>query len=546
MKNAIRQWPVISLMVTGMVLSGNGNICAQAKEVSQELSKAARRGILVDAALSDDGNIRLTYKMKVDKKSDQVAYEDYVFDKKLGYSGIQKTKENKESHPDQKVTSVSAFVGGSNSFNVLSMTLNLQQEVWERNWNYDRQTYQWGRRLSKETAKPKNNDSKYKGFASFSNDDDGSVLVLASYDKGRDDADQFALLYITNDLNLKETAIPLKGEHSLVYCGRLESGNIFAVFAPNKGAPDTRKYVLMECDKNGVLLSSNEFTAPSPNTLVMDYAEADGDLFFAAVSDKSNDAYNQVFTSYAPIGNPGYSTGANRLMDKYEKRVMGETFDNFHLMRFSKGQLVFAATTPVKEFKSIVVNPPAQKKSHPYQGKKIQNLKITVTPGGEYLLSGQVQDKETINKGSGYTYKYYDYICLHFDKNGKPKAQYSVEKQFDGSKDESFPAVQNFLFSADKTNVYWEVMEVKVTKYYDSFADAYNGTASYAPHYFPRITKINLANRTMNDFTGLGDQGKFLVYRNHTSLMDETSRTKYYIGHDDDYEKIWLGQYTFE
>ncbi len=546
MKNLFKQRHVYGVMATVTILSCSSILTAQTKEISQELSKAAKKGILADASLSDDGNIRLTYKMKVDKKSDQVVYEDYVFDKNLAYAGIQKTRENKQSKPDQKLTSVAAYVGGSNSFNVMSMTLNLQQEVWERNWDYDRQTYQWGRRLSKETVKPKNNNAKYKGFASFSNDEDGSVLVLASYDKGKDDDDQFVFLHIANDLNLQETAIPLTGNYSLVYCGRLESGNVFAVFAPNKGMADTKKFILTECDSKGALIGSKEFIAPSPNMLVMDYTETNGDLYLVAGSDKSDDAYNQIFSSYAPIANPGYSTAANRLMDKYEKRVMGETFDNFHLLRFSKGQLAFASTTPVKEFKSNVVNPPSQKKNHPYSGKKIQIQRIAVTPDGEYLVAGQLHDKKIINKGSSYEYKYYDYICLHFDKAGKLKAQYAVEKQFDDSKNESFPAVQNFVFSHDKKKVFWELMEVKVTKSYASFMDAYKGNTTYTGHYFPRVSKIDLENRAVGDFTGLGEKGKFLVYRNYSSLLDETASTKYYIGHDEDYEKIWMAKYTFE
>ncbi len=522
------------------------NLPAQTKETSQELSKAAKKGMLVDAVFAEDGNIKLTYKMKVDKKSDQVAYEDYVFDKSLGYVGIQPTKENKKTNPDTKVTSVAAFVGGSNSFNVLSMNLTLQQEVWEKNWNYDRQTYQWGKRLSKETVKPKNNDSKYKGFASYANDDDGSVLVLASYDKGKDDDDQFVYLHISNDLNLKETKVPLNGDYSLVYSGKLQSGNVFAVFAPNKGMADTKKYMLTEFTNKGDLVSSNEFNAPSPNTVIMDYTEVNGDLFFVAGSDKSNDAFNQLFTSYAPIDNPGYSTGANKQMDKYEKRVLGHEFDNFHLLRISKGQLILASTTPVKDFKSKVVTPPSQKKSHPYEGKKMVIQNIVITPAGDYLVAGQLNDKKITNNGSAYSYKYYDYVCLHFDKNGTLKAQYAVEKEFDDSKSESYAGAQSFILSADGSTAYWELMEIKVVKYYESVIDAYNGSASYAPHYFPRIAKINLTGNALGDFIGLGEKGKFLVYRYHTSLTDDKTNTRYYIGHDDDYEKIWLGKYSFE
>lgn len=518
----------------------------QTKETNQELSKGAKKGMLVDAVFAEDGNIKLTYKMKVDKKSDQVAYEDYVFDKNLGYIGVQPTKETKKTNPDTKVTSVAAYVGGSNSFNVLSMNLTLQQEVWEKKWNYDRQTYQWGKRLSKESVKPKNNDSKYRGFASYANDEDGSVLVLASYDKGKDDDDQFVFLHITNDLNLKESKLPLNGNYSLVFCGRIESGNVFAVFAPNKGMADTKKYVIAEVTNKGELVSTNEFTAPSPNTLIMDYTEIKGDLFFVAGSDKSNDPYNEVFTSFAPIDNPGYSTGANKQMDKYEKRVFGHEFDNFHLLRISKGQLVFASTTPVKDFKAKVVTPPSQKKSSPYEGKKMVIQNIVVTPAGDYLIAGQLNDKKITNNGSNYSYKFYDYVCLQFDKNGTLKAQYAVEKVFDDSKNESYAGSQSFVLSADGSTAYWELMEIKVVKYYESIADAYNGSSSEAPHYFPRIAKINLTATTLSDFTGLGEKGKFLVYRYHTSITDDKTNTRYYIGHDDDYEKIWLGKYSFE
>lgn len=516
---------------------------AQTKEASEDLSKAARKGILLDANIANDGNIRITYKMKTDKKSDNMVYEDYVFDKDLKFAGIQKTNENKETKPDQQVTSVSAFVGGSNSFNVMSMTLNLEQQVWERKWDYDRQKYKWGKRISKESAKPKNNDSKYRGFAAYDNDDDGSVLVLASYDKGDDD--QFVFLHIGNDLSLNETKLPLTGNYSLVYCGLLQSGNVFSVFAPNKGAADTKKYFYAECSREGKIVSANDFVAPSPNMLIMDYSEANGSLYFAAASDKSSDAYNEIFTSYAPINNPGYSTAANRQMDKYEKRVLDQKFDNFHLLQFTNGKLQFASTVPIKSFEGQVTTPPSQKKSHPYEGKKFGVQNITVTPSGDILVAGQLLDKKIVNKGSSYEYKYYDYVCLQFDAKGNLKKQYAVEKVFNDSKNESFAARQNFVISKDGATAYWELMEVKAVKYYASVADAFNGNSTIAAHYYPRIAKINLANQTVTDFESLGEKGKYLVYGSPTSITDKEGN-RYYIGHDEDYEKVWLGKYSFQ
>ncbi|HNI30651.1 MAG TPA: hypothetical protein PLO82_09015 [Bacteroidia bacterium] len=517
-------------------------LIAQNNETTHELSKPAQKGILANAELSADGNIRMTYKMKVDKKSDQVNYEDYVFDKNLKFIGVEKTKEDKQTQPDQKVTLIKAFVGGSNSFNVMSMSLNLQQEVWERNWNFDKQKYQWGSRISKEVVKPKNNDSKYRGFAAYGNDDDGSVLILASYDSGDDD--QFVCLHVDKGLNMTETKLPLQGKYSLVYCGTLKSGNIFAVFAPNEGMSDTKKYYFIECSADSKVAKSNEFTSPSPNMLIMDYSEANGDLYFIAGSDKSNEAYNKVFTSYAPIDNPGYSTSNNRQMDKYEKRAMETEFTNLHLLRFSDGKLAFASTEPVKDFKTKMVTPPSQKKGQPYTGKKIVIENLFVAPSGDVLVAGQLSDKKVVNGGNSYEFRYYDYVCMQFDNQGKLVAQYAVNKLLDDSKNEVFSAIQNFIPSADGKSVYWEILEVQAAKYYASVAAAYSGNYSLSSHYFPRIANITLSNHSVSNFTELGEKGKYLVYHSITSLTDKDNN-RFYIGHDEDYKNIWLGKYTF-
>jgi len=526
-----------------LLLGANTVVYAQPKETSEELSKAAKKGLLDDANLDDNGDIRVTYQMKVAKKSDEVNYEDYVFSKDLKFLGIQKTKEDKEKKPTKQATSISAFVGGSNSFNVMSMTLNLSKEVWEMEWNYAKQTYKWGSRLSKEQVKPKNNDSKYRGFASYDNENDGSVLVLASYDKG--DEDQFVFLHVSTDLNLTEAKLPLTGNYSLVYCGRLKSGNVFSVFAPNKGAADTKKYFYAECTSDGKIVNANDFNAPTPNMAIMDYSEVNGSIYFAAASDKSDEAYNEQFTSYAPIGNPGYSTAANRQMDKYEKRMLGQKFDKFHLLQFTNGKLQFASTTIIKDIKNLVVNPPSQKKSHPFEGKKFEVQNITVTPSGNILVAGQLVDKKIVNKGSSYEYRYYDYVCMQFDAQGTLKTQYAVEKVFNDSKDESFPARQNFIMSKDGKTAYWELMEVKAVKYYPSAAAAFNGNSIISGHFFPRIAKINLEGRSISDFEGLGENGKYVVYNNPTSITDKEGN-RYYIGHDEDYEKVWIGSYSFQ
>lgn len=516
------------------------------KQTTQELSKAARKGLLEYSRIDQEGQLRFTYKMKVDKKSDQVNYEDYVFSKDLGFKGIQPSSENKEVHPDQKVTSMYAFVGGSNSFNVLSMTLNLQREEWERIWDYKKQTYKWGKRLSKEVVKPRNNDSKYKGLASFQNDGDGSVLVIATYEDQKEDETQFVMLHVGTDLELKETKFPVKGNYSMVYCGALNSGNIYAILAPNKGMPNTRAYVYTEFSNAGILQTSQEFTAPSPNTLIMDSREEAGSLFFVAGSGKNDDAYNEVFSHYAPIYNPGYSTSNNKWMDKYERKVYDYEFKQLHLLKFTNGKLAFSGSSPISSFEQKLVLPPGQKKAHAYEGKKLFLENLFITAAGEYLVTGQLEDKKIINGGKDVSWRYYDFVCLHFNSEGQLKAQYAVEKMNDDSKSEQFSSKQHFIPSKDGQSVYWEILEVKGTKGYNSLMDAFNGDATITANYFPRIAKINLNTTQLGAFTVLGENGTYFLYRYHSWLMDEASRTRYYIGHDEDYEKIYVGSYQFE
>jgi hypothetical protein len=515
-------------------------------ETSQDLSKAARKGMLTNAELTDDGNIRLTYKMKIDKKSDEVTYEDYVFDTNLGFKGIQPSKINKTMQPNQTITTLAAYVGGSNSFNVMSMTLKLQKENWERLWDLEKQTYKWGKRLSKEEVKPRNSESKYKGFASFPNDDEGSVTVLASYDQDKDDNDQFVLLYVTNDLNVKETKLPLTGSYSLVYCDSKKNGNIFAIFAPNKGMSDTKKYAYTEFTAKGDAVSNFVFDAPSPNTIIIGHREESGALYFVGGSTKSNDAYNQEFSSYAPISNPGYSTSANKQMDKYEKKLYGAEFANLHFLKIANSKLDFASTTLIKDFKSKLVTPPSQKKGQPYEGKKFAITNVAVTPNGEYLVTGQLDGKKIVNGGNDIEYRYYDFVCLHFAKNGDLKAQYAVDKIYDDSKSEVFFSPQSFIFSPDGNTAYWQILEVKGAKGYSSFIDAFFGNTTFTAHYFPRIAKIDLNAGKVSDFTVFGNKGKFLLYRYNNAVMDQKTKTFYYVGHDEDYEKVWVGKYQLD
>jgi len=141
-------------------------------------------------------------------------------------------------------------------------------------------------------------------------------------------------------LNIKETKIPATGSYSLAFCGQLPSNNVFVILAPNKGNSNT-KYVYAEFSNTANLISSFEFTTPSPNTAITDFQFADGALYLLGGSTKSNDAYNKVFASYAPIDNPGFSTSKNLQMSKYEKEIRSNDFSNIHFIKIENNSIAF-------------------------------------------------------------------------------------------------------------------------------------------------------------------------------------------------------------
>lgn len=515
------------------------------KESVKELSNQATKGMLDNARLAANGEILLTYKMKTDKKSDVVAYEDYVFDHELNFKGIEADKNNKEKRPNEQATAITATVGGTTSFSVLSMKLNLQKEVWERNWDYGQQVYRVGKTISREVVKPKNSEGKYKGYAAYPNEIDGSLFIIASAEaENKKEGVKYLALTVDKDLNLKETAFPISDKYALVYCGALTSGNVFAVLAPEKGGAEASKYVYLEYLANGDLKYNTVFAAPAAAMAIMDYELKDDAVYFIAASTKKGASYSDVFESYAPIRNPGGRSGESFQMEKYAKKIYDQDFENFHLLKFEKGNLLIAGTTPVSAFKSKLKTPPSQRKGVSYNGKKLAIESFTVTPAGEYLVAGQLEDKKLV--GNSIQYFYYDIVCLHFDANGNLRAQYAVDKLNDDKKSEMFPSKQKFFFSADGKTAYWELLEVKGTKGYDSFVDAYNGNSTIISNYFPRIAEVDLAQSSVSDFKVLGSNGKFLLYKYHSYLFDEVNKTRFYVGHDEDYKKLWVAKYVMK
>lgn len=518
---------------------------ANAQEKIQELSKKATKGFISDTDNSD-GNYLITYKIGGDKKKNEVFYETYLFDKNLQLvktEEIAEPKLSKAEMADKTQTRFSAYVGGCSSFDVLSMKLKLSTTTINTKWDYKKQRYMYDKTLTSQTIKAKNDNGKYYGYAAFNNEEDGTLFIIAATE-GKKDKNDFYILTVNSDLDIIEKAIDITGSQSLVFTKQLGSGDITMIFAPKKKEADISNYTYLLYSAKGELKNKVNFKSPSGNMLVTNVQEANGSIFFCGTSTKSGDSFDEVFDDYtAEITNPCYKVAQNYKDEKWMKKA-DDRMDNFHMLKFTGNQIIFASTTPVSDFKSKFKTAPADKGADPYKGKNFQVNSFYVTAGEEYLVAGQLMSHVSLGMGNPVK-SYEDIICFYFDKTGQLKTQFGTQKMNTEKKSEIYPIGQSFIPSKDGKSIYWAILEVKGFKGYDGFWNAYNGTVTYYGKYFPRIAKIDLQNNSIGNFSILGNE-KFYVSSALLPMMDEKDNSITFIGNDEDYKKLWLAKYVFE
>ena len=536
----------ISIYIAIVILiSFSSNIRAQeVKEIIQPLSSKSTKGYLFSYSKDEAGTSTITYKIPGAKKSNEIFFEEYTFDSDLKFLGSKPVQEQKTEHADVEKTSFFAYVGGTTSFDVANMKLKLNKVVALETWSPERKSYITKKVISRETIKAKNDVGKvYLGYASYQPSDyKDKIFVISRIDsKDKGTADKFMILLFDETLEIKEQILDLNGSYSLVFCNQMSNDDVVMVFAPKSGASDISKYVYYQYDIKGNLKNRVEFKSPASAMLLTAAYDKDGSIYFCGSSMKSTESYEDVFKEYAPIYNPGITPGGANVKDIKWQKAAGEKMENFHLLKFTGNILTFVSTTPVSAFKAKFKTSTLDKGASPYKGSKFAIRQFYVTPAGDYLITGQLSN--TVNMGSEISSvkSYEDIVCLHFDKTGALKAQYGVGKMNNDKKSEIFEMPQAFYLSADGKKVFWEILEVKGTKGYESFLEAYYGYPSFYALYFPRIGVIDLENSTVSNFKVLGNE-KYFVRNNFTGIFDANENSINYLGHDEDFKQLWLGK----
>jgi len=534
------------------VFALNTSQAQQSQESVQALSPKAVKGYVYGINKADNGDLNITYKIAGDNKQD-VFFETYAFNKQLQFINSNNTSVPKEDKEDRVQTYFYASVGGCSSFDILSMKLKLHKRILQQSWSHEKQKYITTKVVSDENIKAKNDNGKaYKGFASYtsSTDANGTFIIAANDKTEKKQVNPFFILQVSPDLDISEKTIDVAGNQSLVYCDQLSNDDVVMVFAPKKGQGDPSNYTYLRYSIKGDLISKVPFTSPSNNLLIMDAREQNGAVYFCGTSTKSKDSYDEVFEDYASIVNPCFKDELSDQDFKWQKKS-DQKMESFHLLKFKDDKLIFASTSPVADFKSKFKA--SGKGASAYKGNKFSISKFFVTADDEFLIAGQLTSRAVLGSGYGalgntpqgtVMKTYQDIICLHFDKAGQLKAQYGVERLNDDKKSEIFSIEQNFYLGSDKKTLYWELLEAKGKKGYAGFMDAMNGNLTYYPLYSPRIAKIDLANTNVGEFEVLGNK-KFYLRKDFTGLFSDKENSITYVGHDEDYKKLWVGKFNF-
>ena len=538
----MRHLSLLSLFIFALVFG------ASAQETVHDLSKKAYKGFLYDVQ-SENNALSITYKIPGEKKNTDALFETYSFDRNNTFLKVESSSASKEVKPDITSTYYYAYVGGTTSFDVLSMKLKLNRKAVVKTWSHEKQAYVTSKVLTDEVIKPKNDNGKYKGYASFitpaANDEADDLFVLAGNEsKDKKQGTAFFVLNINSDLDIRETPVDLNGSHTLIYCDQLpETKDVVAVFAPDKGAGDPGTYTYFRFSQKGEFKSKTDFKSPSNNLLIMNATEAMGSVFFCGTSTKSDETYAETFSEFASIFNPGYTQDGNNKVDAKWQKNANEKMASFHLLKFTDGKLDFASTTPVDIFKSKFIA--SGKGATAYKGRKFLIERFYVTGNQEYLVAGQLTG--STNMGMGNPVKTYeDLVCLYFDKAGQLKTQFGVGKVNNDKKSEIFDILQNFYPGKDGKSIYWEIREVKGVKGHQSFLSAYSGgSPSLYAVYFPRVARLDLSSSTISEVKTLGGE-KFYLRRDFPSHFNKDENSITYIGHDEDFKKLWLAKYVFE
>ncbi len=372
-------------------------------------------------------------------------------------------------------------------------------------------------------VKPKTDDGrKYFYYTHAEDDTNGEVHILCGIkDKMKKGADpymhskKYVILRYNKDVELVgETMFEMKYPQTLAFTRRIANeengtGSMAFIFAPT-GGPGMKKYA--DPDKNNY-----HYVRINNKPKIVDNITFKSPAAFWKINQMIHETNTDAIYLFGPSAMD---------KDKYYNTLTGTSkFKAVQLMKVASNKIEYLTETDLAEFESKLKKPPSQKKSPSYEGKKFQIANYQIASNGDFFVTGQ--DFKTSKEGN----KYLDVMGFHFDTKGILKTQYSIDTKESNKIAKANGTQQFFIENADKTHMYWFLLEIKGA----SMAKGKMLT-------YPRIGKVDLKEGSINDFTSYGADGKHFLDPLFPFLETDKGSNIVFFGSDKSGKEIWFSR----
>lgn len=473
------------------------------KEATHEISKKANKGYLYEPKIDEAQNLlSLTYVTKSTNK--KVKFETYKFDLNFNFLRVEETEEGVE-----KIKNYRADKGDEWEMNAVSVeknfvgTLVLRRKIIKKKWNWF-----WGgydiKIVLKEKLKPKSDDGNRFYYLTHSEQNENGSVIIVAGEKGdkNDPMRQYKRIHILRydaELNqLTDKVIEFDHPQMIAAINTDDADedaendeDIAILFAPMGGRgmgkvqdPNAGNYTFVLVSPKGDL---KERISIASNHGIFDGSfvrVGDAIVIYGPANENKTDYLNEKPED-----------------DKFKAK-------NFQIIKINNGKVEYVTSTPISDFEKKAQNPPSQKRSPDYTGRKFRVADIMQTSNGDLLITGQNYSSPGGLRRSAGT-EYTDIIMLHFDSKGNLKAQYGVRREENDKDAKMSPNSQLLTESSDGKSLYWTILEMKGFKKEKELGDS-----KYKFLVYPNVTKINLNSSSIGQFVQFG-QGKTDYYVNN-------------------------------
>jgi hypothetical protein len=537
------------LPVTFLLMAATA-VKAQTVEIEKtyELSKKTSKGTLLNASF-DGSKYTLLYVTKGGFLKPAM-FEIYDFDKDFNF--ISKTEDQLDfTQAKQKYSKAFSKRGantpesftrkwawaGSNMFG----TLEIETYASTYTWNWEAGGYVKNTVLL-DKFKPKSEEgSKYRLIGQFTDGVSGDLICLVTYQQkifdkegkngALDVADTKLIRINMNGEIVKEKVIDNKYISSLVIQRTysipdpdndeetitkgctfiLAPTNVWGKKLTQYENPNKAEFTYLQVNGNLDIEVNKTFVVPNPVWRIDDVISAD-------------DTQNEVYL---------YGPAAEGKDAFWGDAIAGvKKFQAVQLAKFSKGEMKYISNTNLDDMEKNYMQPPTQKKSPEYRGRKFEILSYRIMPNSDFLIVGQNFEMKKDKNNNDYK-KYTDVIVFHFDKDGRMKANYGIDKLTKSDAGELVQMPTNMFLGEKDGSSYFLMREI------DGIGKG-NRILTYA-----RLGKITLNDKGITDLKligGVKEEPQYFLDENFPYLSSDADHKIVFFGADKKGKNIWFSR----